>query len=264
MKKRTAVKPLYLVCHLCILICISVIISCEDNKVVAGLQKQMPIEFIKKVLIIKIQDKVDDFDKKNQGLLKEIESKQSYIDSLKFELLNKFNQHQDLMKQQQRVIQLKQTEELLETNCTELKQKSEKSIETISSLEKEEEDRQELLSISEDGLREIELVKQNVKRVFLSELRQLKKFNVDLVKTLTHRKHESDKELTQLNKGLDYLRNKLDRLTANIKDMEFENDSDRANWIEKTKKLKKQCEDATIPDEDKLNQLEISPISSDK
>ena len=185
-------------------------------------QEQMPPELIKKILIKKIEDKVKVIADQNQGLFQKITEKKSYIDSIKFKLLQKFNEFQEIKKQQDSLEALNSEKGDLESRVVSSEEglgEARKRLESSKNLHK---DQVELDSATKESIEEIDLIKKKMKRLFVFQLVELKKYNQTLIAKFLGMKKDRDGEMKELNSGLEYLKKKVLKLKRGIQPNRFD------------------------------------------
>ena len=235
----------------------------SDHNTIDSHQKTPP-ELIKAVLRSKIKDKVAQINEQNKKMMAIAREKKSFIDSLKFRLLRKFNSYESLKKRRILVEDLEIKRKELESEFKEIKADLEDSHETVERQRKMEENRSQMVKVSGDGLESVELVMQKLKRLFVYKLVNLKTFNKQILSNLALEKQKNDEELANLNGGLGYLKKKLKKLGKQIKTTKFHSKAEKIEWGKKTQLLISECKAQETPKSAELQALSDNPAKFQK
>lgn len=215
---------------------------CSSQENMISPKEEMPPELIKKILVKKIKDKVEDIGKQNQDLFDKITKKKSFIDSLKFKLLRKFNHYQELKQKKAQLDSLKTQKEAQEALWGSLQQDLQQYQADWDSQNKSRKNQSELGKASQEGIEEIDLIKKHIKRLFVFQLVALKKHNQGLIRDFTSLKQDRDRQLKEVNKGLHYLRQKVDTMRKDVRSSRFDSELEENNWRSQVADLLEGCE----------------------
>lgn len=237
-----------------LLLIISPLRSAQNNFIAP--KEEMPPELVKKILVKKIEDKVEGIAAQNKILTEEIEKKKAFIDSLKFKLLRKFNQFQELKQKKAKLDKLKEEKANLEDSCEALQHQLGNSQTRLDSERKARQDQVELEKASLEGLEEVSLIKKQIKRLFVFQLVELKKHNQGLIAEFLSIKKSRDQELKRINKGLHYLRKKVKAMRKAVQPKHFESETEEQEWKDRVKELLHDCRAVQPVEDAQLRELD--------